>query len=159
MCGLVVITPGCGYIEPGYSILIGCYTAFISFAVLVIWKKIVRRINIFDDSVYVFVSHGVGGMIGSFTTGLFASLNINPGGANGAFYGGGSQVPKQLAEMAAIASWSFFVSLILMLILKFTIGVNEIPAKEEDDIDLADPGDNGKKRKFKRQNTLSELTD
>ena len=35
--------------------------------------------------------------MGAFMTGLFAQLEFNPGGANGAFYGHGVQLAYQLA--------------------------------------------------------------
>ena len=39
----------------------------------------------------------LGGVMGAFMTGLFAQLEFNPGGADGAFYGHGVQVWYQVA--------------------------------------------------------------
>ena len=38
-----------------------------------------------------------GGIIGAFMTGLFADLNVNPAGANGAFFGRPIQMWYQIA--------------------------------------------------------------
>ncbi len=63
-----------------------------------------------DEGLYVFKLHGVGGMIGSFLTGIFADQAISfldgsslaPGGWNG----NGAQVGRQFAEIGAISSYS-----------------------------------------------------
>jgi Amt family ammonium transporter len=76
-----------------------------------------------DDGLYVFKLHGIGGMCGSFMTGIFADqgisamdgLSLYPGGVNG----NGIQVGKQFAEITAISSYSFIVSLILLMGLKY----------------------------------------
>jgi Amt family ammonium transporter len=117
ICGLVVITPAAGYVLPGYCIIIGLYTAILCYGFLVFWRKYATAIV--DDSLYVFCSHGVGGIIGSFTTGLFATLKANPGGANGAFYGRPIQLGYQMADICATASWSFVVTAIITIIVRF----------------------------------------
>lgn len=42
----------------------------------------------YDDSLDAFGIHGVGGMWGAVATGLWATLTVNPEGADGLFYGG-----------------------------------------------------------------------
>ncbi|KAK1068141.1 hypothetical protein LTR12_004320 [Friedmanniomyces endolithicus] len=67
-------------------------------------------------------------MIGSFLTGIFADQAISfldgsslaPGGWNG----NGAQVGRQFAEIGAISSYSFVVSCILLLILKYIPGMH-----------------------------------
>ena len=67
--------------------------------------------------------HGVGGMIGSFLTGLFATSRISlldgATEASGAIDGVGIQVGRQLADICAVSSYSFVVSLILAFALKY----------------------------------------
>ena len=41
----------------------------------------------YDDSLDVFGIHGVGGMWGTIATGIFASVAVNEGGANGLLFG------------------------------------------------------------------------
>lgn len=81
-----------------------------------------------DEGLYVFKLHGVGGMIGSFMTGIFADqaisaldgVSLSPGGING----NAIQVGKQFAEITAISSYSFIVSCLLLLVLKYTPGMH-----------------------------------
>ena len=62
-----------------------------------------------------FKLHGMGGVVGSFLTGIFATASVSsldgvtlaPGGIDG----NGVQVGKQFAEIASISSYAFTVSL------------------------------------------------
>ena len=94
-----------------------------------------------DEGLDVFKLHGIGGMVGAFLTGIFADNRVSmldgftdaPGGING----NGIQVGKQLADICAIASYSFTVSLILVLILKYAgrfIPGMDLRVSEEDEI-------------------------
>lgn len=57
------------------------------------------HLRIVDDSLYVFCSHGIGGMIGAIMTGLFATTEVNEAGANGAFYGRWVQLGYQMIDI------------------------------------------------------------
>ena len=67
-------------------------------------------------------------MCGAFLTGIFATSSVSsldgatmaPGGIDG----NGIQVAKQLAEIAAISSYSFVVSCALLSILKYIPGMH-----------------------------------
>lgn len=74
VAGLVGITPGCGYVSIGSSIIIGASTAIICFWGLIIIKYKLKL----DDSLDAFSLHGFGGMWGALCVGLFASKNVNP---------------------------------------------------------------------------------
>ena len=75
MVGLVVITPACGYVLPGFSILFGIIGVLICYYGI----KLKKYITI-DDSLDVFYSHGIGGVVGAILTGLFATTELNPAG-------------------------------------------------------------------------------
>ena len=82
-----------------------------------------------DDGLEVFKLHGIGGMCCGFLTGIFASSSVaslDGLGSNspGAIDGNGVQVGKQLAEICAVACYSFTVSCILVLILRYTPGLH-----------------------------------
>ena len=53
--GLVAITPACGFVQPGWSILIGMIAVFIVY-VLLLLKKYMR----YDDTLDVAIVHGCG---------------------------------------------------------------------------------------------------
>ncbi|KAK4574835.1 hypothetical protein LTR86_001677 [Recurvomyces mirabilis] len=123
IAGLVGITPAAGYVSCWPAALIGFLTAVVCACLqdLNDWLGI-------DEGLYVFKLHGIGGMIGSFLTGIFADSAISaldgvtlaPGGWNG----NGIQVGKQFAEICAISAYSFVVSCILLMILKYIPGMH-----------------------------------
>ena len=120
IAGLVGITPAAGYVSIWPAAAIG----FITSVSCSLVGDVAAYMGI-DDGLEVFKLHGIGGMIGSFLTGILADQSISlldgvsmaPGGANG----NGIQVAKQLAEIAAIGSYSFTVSAILLFVM------NKIP--------------------------------
>lgn len=94
-----------------------------------------------DDGLEVFKLHGIGGMCGAFLTGIFATAEISsldgiPTIVHGAWDGNGVQIAKQLAEIAAIFSWSFVLSVIMLYILKYTPGMRLRVTDEIEEIGL-----------------------
>ena len=91
----------------------------------------------YDDALDVVGIHGVGGTWGALATGLFASLAVNSGGNNGLFYGN----PKQLwiQFIAVVATWIFVfvVTMIILYILKITIGIRVDSDEENQGLDLS----------------------
>ena len=83
LAGLVAITPACGFVSPLSSIAIGIIASVFCYLAVTVLKPKLG----YDDSLDVFGIHGVGGMWGTLATGLFASLAINEGGANGLLFG------------------------------------------------------------------------
>ncbi|KNC76717.1 hypothetical protein SARC_10799 [Sphaeroforma arctica JP610] len=122
VCGLVIITSNAGFIIPAYALLQGIYGAILSYIVLWTWMKY-AHLSFIDDSLYVFCSHGFGGLVGTFSTGLFASSGVNPNIPDGAFYGNWTLLGYQCFGILVSCSWSFFVTYLIMLALRFTIGI------------------------------------
>ncbi len=123
IAGLVGITPAAGYVSVWYAALIGFVTA----VVCSLLQDINEWIGI-DEGLYVFKLHGIGGMMGSFLTGIFASASVSSldGAtlASGGIDGNGIQVGKQFAEITAISAYSFVVSCVLLYILKYIPGLH-----------------------------------
>ena len=123
IAGLVGITPAAGYVSLWLAAVIGFLTA-VTCASL---QDLNNWLNI-DEGLYVFKLHGVGGMVGSFLTGIFADQAISAldgsEGAPGGINGEGVQVGKQFAGITAISAWSFVVSCILLYALKYTPGMH-----------------------------------
>lgn len=84
IAGLVAITPAAGYITPLAALPIGLIGAVICYVAVAVLKNKFG----YDDSLDAFGIHGVGGMWGAVETGLWATLTVNPEGADGLFYGG-----------------------------------------------------------------------
>ncbi|KAL2071718.1 hypothetical protein VTL71DRAFT_12953 [Oculimacula yallundae] len=123
IAGLVGITPAAGYVGVWLAAVIGFVTA----VVCALLQDLNTWLHI-DEGLDVFKLHGVGGMVGSFLTGIFASETISmldgATSASGAIDGVGIQVGRQFAEITAISAYSFIVSAILLYILKFIPGMN-----------------------------------
>lgn len=124
VAGLATVTPAAGYITlPVAAIIgiiagIGCY-----FAV-----QLKDRMK-WDDALDVWGVHGIGGVIGTIALGLVATKTINPNGADGWFYGGGSSLfVKEMVALVIASVYAFgFTYLVLVVIDKFTpVKVSEV---------------------------------
>lgn len=97
--GLVAITPAAGFVTPVAAIPIGFVGAICCYVAVAILKSKFG----YDDSLDAFGIHGVGGMWGGIATGLFATVSVNPDGADGLFYGGNLLIPQLISLVVAIA--------------------------------------------------------
>ena len=97
--GLVAITPAAGFVTPVAAIPIGFIGAICCYVAVAILKSKFG----YDDSLDAFGIHGVGGMWGAIATGLFATMTVNPDGADGLLYGGNLLIPQLISLVVAIA--------------------------------------------------------
>ena len=136
VCGLVAITPAAGFVDSTAAIVIGMLAGMVcSFTVV-----LMDRTGL-DDTLDVFACHGVGGIFGAIATGFFAQKLINPGGADGLFYGNPKQVLIQILAVVATAIWAFVVSIILLKIIDRVMGLRVTPEEEEIGLDLSQHGE------------------
>ena len=68
IAGLIAITPAAGYVTPGSAVIIGVLAGAVCYGA-VLFKE---RMD-WDDALDVWAVHGVGGVLGSILTGVFAS--------------------------------------------------------------------------------------
>jgi len=97
----------------------------------------------YDDSLDVVGVHGVGGTWGALATGLFASLAVNAGGANGLFFGNPKQLVVQAGAVCASAMYAFLVTWVLFKILDKTMGLRVADEDEVMGLDLTQHGEAG----------------
>src|SRR5205085_9748099 len=71
--GLVVITPGCGYVAPSGAVVIGIAAGIIPFFACYKLKSWIG----YDDALDTFGVHAVGGTMGAFLTGILAVHEVN----------------------------------------------------------------------------------
>ena len=136
VCGLVAITPGAGFVTPLAAIIIGLVSGVIS-NLAATWRS---KTSI-DDSLDVFACHGVNGTLGLIATGLFATLAINPLGANGLFYGNPGLVVSELIGIIAVAAYSFIGSFAILRALGLVSKLRVTPKEEEEGLDVAELGE------------------
>jgi ammonium transporter, Amt family len=125
--GLIAMTPGCGFCPAWSSLIIGFLAGIFSNLVI----RLRETYHWFDDTLDVFGCHGICGTWGVFATGLFASADT-PGKVNGAFFGRGEMLGYQLAGIVTVALWSFILTLIIILPMKFA-GILRVDSKGEDE--------------------------
>lgn len=118
IAGLVAITPAAGFVTVQAAILIGLITSVVSYFGIT-WLK--SRLD-YDDALDVFGIHGLSGLWGAIATGLFAAPFINSLGT-GLFYGNPEQLVTQLIAVGSVAAYSAIATLIIGLIIKYTIGL------------------------------------
>lgn len=136
VAGLVGITPAAGFVSPMSAILIGFITG--SFCFIAVELK--NRFR-FDDSLDVVGVHGVGGVLGTLATGLFASKAVNPSGANGAFFGNPELFINHLAAVLITFGFVFVMSLFIFKIIDWGIGLRVLEEVEFTGLDLAIHGE------------------
>ncbi len=137
ICGLAAVTPASGYVAPWAAILIGLSAGILSNLVSN-WRA--TRLKV-DDSLDVFACHGVGGVLGSVATGIFATVAVNATGANGLIYGGMSLFVSQLAGVAVVGVYSFFGTFIILKVINVFSPLRVTPEEERKGLDLVEHGE------------------
>ena len=133
VAGLVAITPAAGFVGVMPAIIIGAGAGGACFIAV----EIIHKLRI-DDSLDVFGIHGIGGMWGALATGIFVGVGF---GALDADVSRLEQVLYQIIGIGAAFAWSFVVSCIILLALKYTIGLRITDDEEEIGIDLTQHGE------------------
>lgn len=134
VAGLVAITPGCGFVMGYAAFLFGLVVSPVCYFTIVFMKKIAAV----DDTLDSFALHGIGGMVGGWMTGLFAAPDVNS--YSGGFYYNGRQFGVNVLGTIVSAGYSFVCTIIIMLALKYTIGVRIEEDHEREGIDLSEHG-------------------
>lgn len=135
VCGLAAITAGSGYVNFTDAVIIGLATGI--FCNLVAnWRAGRSRI---DDSLDVFACHGIGGLIGAISIGLFASAAVN--GVNGLLYGNLYQLGVQLLAVVVVSAFAFFGTYALLKVVDRFSPLRVSPKEEEDGLDISQHGE------------------
>lgn len=137
LAGLVAITPASGYVTPLASVMIG----FVGGLICYFFVSIIKPKLGYDDSLDAFGIHGIGGIWGAIATGLFASLAVNPAGANGLFYGNKELLIAQVASIAVATTYAFIVTWIILKVLDNTMGLRITDDEELQGLDLSQHGE------------------
>ncbi len=137
LAGLVGITPACGFVTPASAIVIGIITGMICY-VLTTFKGLFK----YDDSLDVIGIHGTGGIVGSILTGVFATVLINPDGAQGLLYGSMKLFNAQIVSTVASIVFSFFGTLIILYVIDKISGLRVSEFEEMQGLDISQHGEN-----------------
>src|SRR6478609_6165324 len=138
VAGLVAITPSCSSVNVLGALVVG----FLGGAICALAVGLKFKFG-FDDALDVVGVHMIGGLTGTLLIGFLATPEA-PAAVKGLFYGGGvDQLWRQAVGAFAVLAYSFIVTTILALILKFTIGLRLGEEDEDGGIDEAEHAETG----------------
>ncbi|MFM8551268.1 MAG: ammonium transporter, partial [Nitrospiraceae bacterium] len=132
VAGLATVTPGAGYVGPFSALVIGLVAGGLSY-LAIMWKGKFG----YDDSLDVVGIHGVGGVAGVLATGLFASKAVNPGGADGLFYGNPGFFGIQIVTALAVGLFSLVVTYAILKLVDRFVGLRVSQEEEALGLDLS----------------------
>jgi ammonium transporter, Amt family len=139
IAALVAITAACAFVAPCAAVIIGFIAGVIMYMTLVF----VDKIGI-DDPLGAIAAHGMGGIWGTLSCGLFAAPALVEAagiGQPGLFYGGGlGQLGVQALGILCAGGFVFITSFVVFAILKATIGLRVKPEEELNGLDIAEHG-------------------
>ncbi|MCF6764208.1 ammonium transporter [Thiotrichales bacterium 19S3-7] len=136
--GLVSITPSAGFVGLDAACLISLITTITCYFAFYYLNRAKVKI---DDSLDVFVCHGLSGFSGIILTGVFASSALNPSIKNGLIYGGFDLFFKQLLAAILIAVFAMIVTFLITLLLRLFISLRVSKDEEDIGLDLIEHGE------------------
>ena len=135
VAGLGTITPASGFVGPGGALVIGLLAGGVCFSATMYLKRVLR----IDDSLDVFPVHGVGGMLGTFLAGIFASTGLGVfsgyGYADGIETMGG-QVGVQLLGIAATVGFTAIATYVILKVVQALVGLRVSGDEEIEGLDI-----------------------
>jgi len=135
VAGLVVITPGAGFVLPTSAVIIGVLAGIVPFLAVAYLK---RRLG-YDDALDTFGVHGVGGTLGAILTGVFADERANSvvGGLKDGL------LIEQFKAIGVTIVWSVVATAIIAFIVKAVIGLRPNSEVESAGLDISEHGEDG----------------
>ncbi len=122
--GLVAITPAAGFVSPSSALLIGGIAGVVCYWGATGLKRLLKA----DDSLDVFGVHGVGGIVGSLLTGVFASKAIS--GVEG-------NIVTQAIGVGAVVAYSAVMTGVLLWVTSLLVGLRVDENAERTGLDIS----------------------
>ena len=139
IAALVAITAACAFVEPWASIIIG----FVAGVVMYVTLLFVDKIGV-DDPLGAIAAHGMGGIWGTLSCGLFATPALAESvgaGQGGLFYTGSFyQLGIQALGIVTAGGFTFVTSYVVFMFLKATMGLRVKPEEELNGLDISEHG-------------------
>ncbi len=129
VAGLVAITPASGFVGPMPALIIGIGAGAFCYGAI----QLLAKLKV-DDSLAVWGVHGVGGTWGALATGLFVGIGF------GALAEGVTRVEQiglQIVAIGATWGWSFVMTSLILLAIRFTVGLRVQEEEEQAGLDMS----------------------
>lgn len=139
IAGLVAITPAAGFVAPLPSIIIGLVGGVVCYLAVAVLKE---RLG-YDDALDAFGVHGIGGTWGAIATGIWATTEINPAGANGLYYGETNLFIAQLISIGVAVILAIAGTCILYKLVTLITEARASEAEELTGLDIIEHGERG----------------
>lgn len=136
VAGLVAITPAAGYVSVLAAVVIGLVAGMACYYVV----RLKPRWHI-DDALDVFGIHGAGGTVGALLTGVFATLAVNPSGADGLLYGNPRQLVIQLIAVTVVWLYAAAGTYVILRLIDRLVGLRVDARDELEGLDVTQHGE------------------
>ena len=141
VAGLVVVTPASGFVTANGAVIIGLLAGSIPYLAATKLKKAVLG---YDDALYSFGVHGVGGTLGALLAGFLATPEVNANlNTNLSGLVGKTLWLEQLKAIGLTLVLATSGTALLVLLVKATVGIRPGAEDEEDGLDQVDHGEAG----------------
>lgn len=138
VAGLVAITPAAGTTDIPGAICIGLVASLVCFWMVAVVKPKFG----YDDALDAFGVHGMGGMVGSVLTGVFATRAVTgDDGVQGALYGDWHQLWVQTATTLISVVFSAVMTFVIFRITDAVCGIRVMRRVEEEGLDVYEHGE------------------
>jgi Amt family ammonium transporter len=138
--GLVVVTPAAGFVSASSGVIIGVLAGIVPFFAV---TQLKAKLG-YDDALDTFGVHAVGGTLGAFLTGIFATADVNPNlTTNLKDVVGSSLWMEQIKAIGVTLVLSITATAIIGYAIKSVIGLRPSEEDEETGLDLSDHGEKG----------------
>jgi Amt family ammonium transporter len=136
--GLVVITPACGFVTPSSAVIIGILAGLVPYFACTKLKVMLG----YDDALDTFGVHAVGGTLGAFLTGIFATADANANlSTNLADIVGSTLWIEQLKAIAITLVLAVVATAVIAYIVKALVGLRPEVEAEREGLDVTDHGE------------------
>ncbi len=138
VAGLVAITPAAGTVDLMGALFIGIISSLVCFWMVAVVKPKLG----YDDALDAFGVHGIGGIVGSILTGVFATQFVTgDGGVEGALYGDWNQLWIQIKATVISILFSGVMTFILFKVVDKLVGIRVDKRVEEEGLDVYEHGE------------------
>jgi Amt family ammonium transporter len=134
VAGLVAITPASGFVNPAGALAIGAAAGIVCY-----WGCTgLKHMLGYDDALDAFGVHAVGGAVGAVLTGVFAIKQLGGSAGLPGLIESGSpiQVLNQIEGVAIVLVYDIVVSLIILKLIDWTIGLRVPKETEAEGLDI-----------------------
>jgi len=144
VAGLGTITPASGFVGPGGALVIGLMAGIVCFYATVYVKRVLK----IDDSLDVFPVHGVGGMLGTLSVGIFASKELGVFSGYGFAESSGitsmsGQLQVQLIGTLSTIAYTAIATWIILKVVGMMVGLRVDVDEEQQGLDITQHEERG----------------